>query len=273
MLETTIILCLAIFFTIISTINDFKVTTLDKFQSFFQRYIIFNLPVLKTPIQYVSNKVFSIFNNFNKINVVLHELNDNSYLKSMLVFEVQIVILFTVLVSTFIFSKELFEIASNLNDVEGANLKIQFISISLTIMYVVGEFINMFTKGKKKMKENVEKMFYIIIFIVFFIFVFFFVLSKVSSVDNLKDEFKNVSMNNDLPDYIVSKIEPYIFDMIHIIKLIGITNIVILIIGLYDYLKKSNFDEKESKKRNIVYGMCVMAIVISNFLRTTSISL
>jgi len=188
----------------------------------------------------------------------------------MLVFEVQILILFLVLVSSFIFSKELFEIGSNLNDVEGANLKIQFIIISLSIMFVVGELISMFTKGKKKMKENVEKLFYIIIFLVFFIFVFFFTLSKVSGV---KQYSQNITINENLPDYIVSKVEPYLFDIIEIVKLVGVTNIVILIIGLYDFLRKSNFDENESKKRNIVYGMCVMAIVLTNFLRTSSITL
>ena len=268
MIESVILFALSIFFSIISLIHDYKVSTLDRFQSFFQKYIIFHLPVLKTPVQIVTNKIFNIFNNFNRINITLHELNNKSYFKSMFIFQVQFIILFLVLLSMFVFSKELFEFGSDVNNIDQSNLKIQFITMSLLVLFVVGELINTFTKGKKKLKQNIEYLFYTVLYVILFVFVFFLLISKMSG--NSKFE-GTLSLNKDLPGYVLTKLEPYLLDIVDIMKMTGMSVLIIFLVAFYDFARNNEFDENENKKRNIVYGMLVMFIVIiSTFILQSS---
>ena len=155
-----------------------------------------------------------------------------------------------------------------MNNIDQSNLKIQFITMSLLVLFVVGELINTFTKGKKKLKQNIEYLFYTVLYVILFVFVFFLLISKMSG--NSKFE-GTLSLNKDLPGYVLTKLEPYLLDIVDIMKMTGMSVLIIFLVAFYDFARNNEFDENENKKRNIVYGMLVMFIVIiSTFILQSS---
>ena len=261
MIELLLLFIVSILFTIISYIHDYKKTPLTEIKGFIDKYIYRYIPILPSLITWIINNFFDFMKEISKINKSLYDLSikNENYSKSMVIFEISYIVLFIGLLFVYILIKEMFSLTTNVHD---NYTKYSF--LMLLIGYIIMYTLLLIFKKRLDVKKKIDRVTYIIYILVSILLIFSALILVL--VDTSKNNIDMVTEVDSLTEYVMNRILPYLNTLLFILKIIGIQKFTVFVMFIYDALKKSKYDTNRSKKKNIMYALCVIVHLIMYYI-------
>lgn len=267
MIEATILIIFSIALTIKSTIIDYKSNIFQLIEDFVNKYILFNVPVLKMLMINIFKVFFETLNNCNNINTGIYEMikSNPSYAKSFFLYETQIIFLFIVLVLCFMYIKELYVFATNINNDASSNYTLITLFAIFIFLFLSSSIIKSQTKTKEQTRVVSKNI--CIIFVAIQCIIYISILSSYAMQfvhdSSLKDllSASNIVKINTLQEYMGGSIGSLLQDSLKMITFTLFTKLMIVFLIIYNWISSKQYDEKKSKKQRIFVSLLYIVFV------------